>query len=79
MERFPKAIRRQLEPSAKVAVQLVGLPAGEAESLASSKGFTFVPIQVPEGGGSVTLTADLRVGRIRGFVAEGIVKSVQVG
>ncbi len=79
LSRFPEGdIRDRLRPSAEVAVTLVGLAPEVAWERAQAAGFRFVPIEIPDDG-RVVVTADLAIGRIRGFVRDGAVQSVQVG
>ena len=47
--------------------------------MAAARGFEFVPIAQSEGDGHIARTADFWVGRIRGVVRDGVVRSVQVG
>lgn len=61
-----------------MAVQLVGLSPDEANARANEAGFAFTAIPVPPDG-KVALPANLIVGRIRGFVSDDLVRSVQVG
>lgn len=75
---FPTALAAQLRPSAELAVQLVGLSPDEADARAKEAGVGFAAIEVVPGD-KVTFSANLVVGRIRGFVHGGRVRSVQVG
>jgi len=78
IERFPEHLRLRLRPAADMAVQLIGMTPTEAERLAFSAGFTLVSIDIPHDG-SLALTTDLRVGRIRGLVRDGLIQTVLVG
>lgn len=56
----------------------MGLSPDEADARVNEAGFAFTAIEVPPDG-KVALPANLMVGRIRGFVSDGLVRSVQVG
>lgn len=78
LARYPGDLKAQLRPSAELAVQLVGLPSDEAALRVKEAGFLFSPVAVPDDG-RLALPANLVVGRIRGFVRDGVVRGVQVG